>query len=164
MSSIIENNYKTYLASNHWKQIKNLHFQKEHNRKCCLCGTDKHLHVHHKFYKEKRVGSVLGREQQVKDLLCTLCANCHYLWHKYQTVHRRFGTMLVKPKTKYQKRVWFLLQQEISIEEAIKNCRGYDYIRLYCKLKGKKPKKNLKDRALQHSSAFDSSSNPVMES
>lgn len=156
MSQTPKNEYQTYLASDHWKRTKEMHFQKEHNRKCCLCGTDESLHVHHKFYKQKGVGSVLGREQEVKGLLCTLCANCHYLWHKHQTIHRRFGTTLAKPNTKYQKRVWFLLQQGLSIEQAIKNCRGYDFIKKHYALKGKKPKKNFKDRALKHSTPINS--------
>lgn len=70
-------NYKEYLSSNEWKEIK----RKIRERKgakwnfCNICGTDKNLDVHHSSYKV--IGTV-NPGNTVK----ILCRECHYKVHE----------------------------------------------------------------------------------
>lgn len=151
-----KNDYKSYLQSEHWKNIRQRHYEDENNRRCCLCGSRENLQVHHKFYRKQSYGSVLGRENEVKNLLCTLCSSCHHLWHKHHNnLKIKKNVYLVKIKVKYQERVWFFLKKGYDIEFAIKNCRGMNFRKNCISITGKKPKKRHAHRQLNEVDPLD---------
>ena len=67
-------NYKEYLKSDHWKNVKKRYKDSKLTQKCYICGSNKHINIHHKTYKR------LGKEK-LNDLV-PLCQECHYLTHK----------------------------------------------------------------------------------
>ena len=70
-----KDNYREYLRSDHWKQVRNQQLEKYDNR-CAVCGSRDNLHVHHIDY------SNLGREGN-PDLI-VLCESCHRTIHGFQ--------------------------------------------------------------------------------
>lgn len=67
--------YKQYLASEHWRAVKNLYRQSDVLKVCFVCGN-KQYELHHKSYEN------LGREQLCD--LVPLCRKCHQLTHDAQ--------------------------------------------------------------------------------
>jgi 5-methylcytosine-specific restriction endonuclease McrA len=64
--------YKEYLLSKHWKDIKRRMYKKF--KRCQKCGCTKKLNVHHLTYKNR------GHEN-LKDLML-LCKSCHFREHR----------------------------------------------------------------------------------
>ena len=64
--------YKEYLNSDHWKQIRLKALDRAGNR-CQLCSSTDNLNVHHNTYKNR------GNED-LKDLV-VLCRECHAKFH-----------------------------------------------------------------------------------
>lgn len=64
--------YKEYLNSDHWKQIRLKALDRAGNR-CQLCSSTNNLNVHHNTYKNR------GNED-LKDLV-VLCRDCHMKFH-----------------------------------------------------------------------------------
>ncbi len=66
--------YKKYLQSSWWfitsEIIKNIY------SKCVLCGSEKHLNVHHSNYE------YIGCELNHIDSMAVLCGKCHNNFHK----------------------------------------------------------------------------------
>ena len=80
LKSLKINNYKTYLESQHWQDLKKKYYKsklvKKINNKivCFSCEQSKPLSLHHKTYK--RMGN-----EKLNDLVL-LCQDCHDLAHK----------------------------------------------------------------------------------
>ena len=66
--------YKTYLQSPHWKQVRYIKLQQSGN-KCQVCGSKNKLEVHHNSYDH------IGKEEMHLEDLVVLCHNCHSLFH-----------------------------------------------------------------------------------
>lgn len=64
--------YRRYLQTNHWFQIKALKIKSCH-RRCQVCGARKHLEVHHRIYRH-------WFDCQLSDLVL-LCRFCHHRLH-----------------------------------------------------------------------------------
>lgn len=64
--------YKEYLNSDHWKEIRLKALSRAGNR-CQLCSSTNSLNVHHNTYKN------VGNEN-LKDLV-VLCRECHAKFH-----------------------------------------------------------------------------------
>lgn len=67
-------NYKEYLQSKHWKNLKKRYKNSKLIQKCYICDSNKNINIHHKTYK--RIGN-----ERLNDLI-PLCKECHYLTHK----------------------------------------------------------------------------------
>jgi len=65
--------YKKYLKSDYWKEIKNQVLERDDNR-CRLCNSKNDLQVHHRTYN--------NLENERLEELTTLCKKCHYITHK----------------------------------------------------------------------------------
>jgi len=65
--------YKKYLNTNHWKDVKIRYRASKSIQVCYICGTDEKINLHHKSYK--RIGA-----EKLNDLL-PLCSKCHMLVH-----------------------------------------------------------------------------------
>ena len=63
--------YKEYLKTDHWKQLRASKYTKP--RKCGICGGCENLQVHHLNYKD--LISVSTSDLRV------LCKRCHFLAH-----------------------------------------------------------------------------------
>jgi len=64
-------NYKDYLKSNHWKQIRKNKFisnQKVNLKKCAICGSEKNLQIHHLTYK-----NLWNENNKTLRILCNKC-------------------------------------------------------------------------------------------
>ena len=70
-------NYRNYLRSEHWQQVKDA--IKLRDRCCQLCTSFLNLEVHHKTYKNK------GNELENLGDLVLLCSNCHTKVHQDET-------------------------------------------------------------------------------
>jgi len=68
-----KNEYYNYIHSKEWKKKRN-HALNFYGYNCCLCGSRKKIHVHHRNYKN------LFKET-MQDLIL-LCQPCHKLFHK----------------------------------------------------------------------------------
>ncbi len=112
-------NYQTYLQSDHWKEIRKLHYKNVKNSSCYICGSKENLNVHHRRYFRKSSGNVLFHEQNRMHVLVTLCSDCHSTWHKYQ------DKRIFKPK--FKDRILHLISLGYSKHEAIKLCSGRFY-------------------------------------
>ena len=66
--------YNDSLQSQHWKDVRNQRLLLDGN-KCCVCGNEERLNVHHVSYKN------LGHENVENDLV-TLCKYCHAILHR----------------------------------------------------------------------------------
>jgi len=66
--------YPEYLKSDHWKKLRRKKYAKVKNKRCCICGTDRNLQVHHLDYKKNWL------KVRTKDLRL-LCDYCHETLH-----------------------------------------------------------------------------------
>jgi 5-methylcytosine-specific restriction endonuclease McrA len=77
----IRRNYKEYLQSAHWQNLRRRFFKSGLNKGACArCRTRDRLHLHHKTYKN------VGREHLAD--LCLLCEACHSLVHQLYEEHK----------------------------------------------------------------------------
>lgn len=67
-------NYKDYLKTDHWKNIKKRYRKSKLIQNCYICGSQNNLNLHHKSYK--RIG-----KERLNDLI-PLCRECHYFTHQ----------------------------------------------------------------------------------
>lgn len=68
-----EEAYFHYLSSDHWRGLRTCRIKID-ERKCCQCGSDKNLQVHHKKYRG------CWTDTKLEDLI-TLCSDCHKQQH-----------------------------------------------------------------------------------
>jgi len=73
--------YQDYLNSNWWRETRKKRLEID-NHQCCLCGSERYLHVHHLTYER------LGKEDVDNDLM-TLCEDCHHLVHELMPTLRQ---------------------------------------------------------------------------
>jgi len=66
--------YKEYLKTEHWQEIRELKLQSV-NYKCQICNSNKELNIHHRSYEN------LYNEQNHLEDLTVLCKECHGLYH-----------------------------------------------------------------------------------
>jgi hypothetical protein len=71
-SDLNKSEYKTYLRSDHWKELRRRKYSKCPNR-CAICGSAENLQLHHLQYR-----SIYDVE--TSDLRC-LCGMCHKTFH-----------------------------------------------------------------------------------
>lgn len=74
--------YRLYLKSDHWKQLKTQKFASVPVVKCERCGSEDDIQVHHKFYRDSWF------DARISDLEI-LCAGCHVMHHKREKEHRK---------------------------------------------------------------------------
>jgi 5-methylcytosine-specific restriction endonuclease McrA len=92
-------NYKEYLSTRHWKNLKDRFFKSKLYRSakyyksiggmggaCLICSKTDELHVHHRTYKR------LGREW-LQDLLA-ICSECH------GDLHRKYDELMKKDSSR----------------------------------------------------------------
>ncbi|MGL5752631.1 MAG: HNH endonuclease [Paraclostridium sp.] len=70
-------NYREYLKSNEWKEIKNLVLKRDGN-KCIKCGSSNNLQIHHTTYV-----NIFNESENLDDLI-TLCSKCHMEEHNIE--------------------------------------------------------------------------------
>ena len=75
--------YKNYLKSNHWKEVKRRFYNSKLPKKCYVCRSRNNLNLHHKTYKS------IG-EENLNHLL-VLCQKHHYLAHEYLKFAKNAG-------------------------------------------------------------------------
>jgi 5-methylcytosine-specific restriction endonuclease McrA len=67
-------NYRAYLASDHWSDLRRRYWQSRLPKCCYACGSKGHLDLHHRTYK--RVGN-----ERLTDLTL-VCRECHQRIHE----------------------------------------------------------------------------------
>ncbi len=72
--------HQLYLKTKHWTECRNVALEYAGNR-CELCGCEKHLNVHHRYYVFKAYEDASS--------LVVLCRGCHKTFH----LHRRVVPM-----------------------------------------------------------------------
>lgn len=78
--------YKELLFEKHWLE-KRARILKRDSFRCVICGSDKHLVVHHKQYHiHKSTGEKFVPWDYHDKYLITLCENCHNKGHRLYTV------------------------------------------------------------------------------
>jgi ribonuclease HI len=88
--------YKKYLNSKHWKNVKERYNKSKLNKGCCImCGRKNKLNLHHKTYKR------FGKER-LSDLVY-LCSYCHTDIHEFLRENKNTRTNLWNAIKKYQK-------------------------------------------------------------
>ena len=65
--------YREFLRSPQWRELKNNAIKRNGNR-CRVCNSDRKLEVHHRYYPK-----TMGTE--TLDALTTLCRSCHSQFH-----------------------------------------------------------------------------------
>lgn len=70
-------NYREYLKSNEWKEIKSLVLKRDGN-KCIKCGSSNSLQIHHTTYV-----NIFNEVENLDDLI-TLCSKCHMEEHNIE--------------------------------------------------------------------------------
>ena len=70
-----KNEYRNYLQSNHWKEIKERYRNSKFKKNCYICHSPNNLDLHHKTYE--RLGNEFLRD------LIYLCRRCHELTHDF---------------------------------------------------------------------------------
>ena len=78
--------YKKYLNSSHWKDVKQRYKASKLIQKCYVCGSKEKIHIHHKSYT--RIGN-----EKLNDLI-PLCETCHAKVHKYLRENKSGKTTL----------------------------------------------------------------------
>lgn len=98
-------NYKEYLSSNHWSDVKNRYYASKLPKKCGRCLQKKPCDLHHKTYK--RIG-----EERLTDLIL-LCRECHYESHQ-----------LLYNNKRSHKNLWNIhkLSKKKRLEKCSTNC------------------------------------------
>lgn len=97
-------NYKNYLKTSYWKDIRKGFWKKSHKR-CFLCRKKVDLQLHHKRYKDKYGDSILFREGRRDFRL--LCKDCHKKIHQYH-----LENYLINNKIKRRELRDFILELE----------------------------------------------------
>lgn len=113
-------NYKKYLKSPHWKDVRKRFYASEFYSGRCECCFDRNvpLQVHHKSYKR------LGRER-LSDLVA-LCGDCHKktheivggritLWDASAIVRTRIQKKLCKKQRREIRSSWNKLRANVLI-------------------------------------------------
>lgn len=73
IKTLKEMDYKTYLESEHWKNIREKALKRDNYR--CKCGSRYRLEVHHHNYSHR------GEECEINDVE-TICHECHEKTHR----------------------------------------------------------------------------------
>lgn len=76
-------NYREYLKSNEWKEIKSLVLKRDGN-KCIKCGSSNSLQIHHTTYV-----NIFNEAENLDDLI-TLCGRCHMEEHNIESISDDF--------------------------------------------------------------------------
>lgn len=71
--------YKTYIDSKEWIARKNKYW-KTHKRACAICGSSRHIHLHHMSYERLK--------NEPDEHLVALCDKHHKQYHKEHGVQR----------------------------------------------------------------------------
>jgi 5-methylcytosine-specific restriction endonuclease McrA len=78
LSELHNENYKNYIQSSQWADLRKQYFQRAGYR-CMLCnGSGGGLELHHRTYRN------LGHEKPAD--LITLCNNCHNFFHSHKSL------------------------------------------------------------------------------
>lgn len=67
--------YSVYIKSIHWENRKNRYWR-EHGRQCCVCGSYKHVQLHHGKYGWTHFGN------EPDDWMFPMCNSCHFDFHE----------------------------------------------------------------------------------
>ena len=102
--------YSKLLKDPLWLQKRNIIIQRDNNQ-CVICGSNKKLQVHHKFYRE----GCLPWEYE-NEVLVTLCQDCHYKEHAKKDFIELFNTF----RELGELRDYFNIFTDIVYIEAIK--------------------------------------------
>lgn len=74
--------YDTLLKTSQWFKKRKTILERD-NHKCCNCGSDASLHVHHKQYHiNKTTGMFIVPWKYENRYLITLCNKCHESGHQ----------------------------------------------------------------------------------
>lgn len=84
--------YDSFLKSETWKKARKATLERD-DHKCCVCGSDHNLRVHHKIYDNNRPDDI--------KCLVTLCDDCHSLLHRIWGNARYHKQVLMKKKKNY---------------------------------------------------------------
>ena len=80
-------NYRAYLQSDEWQEVRNLVLKRDHAT-CLLCGSTLFLHVHHRHY-----GTF---QKETGEELATLCGRCHRRLHREGWKAAKMGDLALK--------------------------------------------------------------------
>lgn len=98
-------NYKAYLRSEHWKNIKLL-FQKTHPKQCFICNSKFRVDLHHISYANIGNENIIDANLELKLNLTSdvvwLCRHHHKKIHKYGRVRLPAPDAHILMKLEYQ--------------------------------------------------------------
>lgn len=77
--TVAQEQYQEYLTTVRWRIIRKVRRWLD-GSVCRNCGYSRRLEVHHKSYRNRGRGGVLGMLAEVADCV-TLCHNCHQREH-----------------------------------------------------------------------------------
>lgn len=74
------NEYRAYLLSEHWEQLKEQKYKELNGKRCQFCGSFKHIHGHHMVYRNPLETCTTADVI----LLCKKChENLHFSFERY---------------------------------------------------------------------------------
>ena len=120
-----QKDYQEYLKSAHWEMLRRAVLERDGFR-CVRCQWDKHLQVHHKFYRQRF-------EDSEPDDLETLCRTCHKREHgliKKPKRARRVGNedgmaaFIEKCQHRINKGEWLSHSQRRMVRRIVKRQRS----------------------------------------
>ena len=85
MQTAAQARYSDYTKSRRWRTIRRIRRALDGDR-CRVCFTTHHLQTHHRSYRNRGRGGLLGMIAEIRDCV-TLCAPCHEQAHR----NRRIG-------------------------------------------------------------------------
>lgn len=90
-SNVRTPSYEELLQTENWHK-KRQHILHRDGYRCCWCGSDKNLNVHHKYYSKHPNGNKVLPWNYPDDALITLCQHCHQKAHQrpIKTYYRRY--------------------------------------------------------------------------
>lgn len=80
MITASQQQYQDYLLSSRWRMIRAARRRLDGYR-CCNCGYAARLEVHHRSYRYRNRGGILGMLAELRDCV-TLCHRCHVQEHE----------------------------------------------------------------------------------
>lgn len=107
----MDTQYRAYMFSKKWAKKKLLLFQ-QRGKECEICGSIKHIHVHHLTYE--RVYNELLSDLQV------VCSLCHSKIHGKDLTVRSFIQPKKKKKPLIKKKLNAKAKRKLALKKAIK--------------------------------------------
>ena len=113
----IRRNYKEYLGSQHWLEVKKRYWASKKRKTCCVCGASENLQVHHRTYKR------VGKERLID--LAILCGPCHQAVHAHLKMKKHLDTRINLWTAIKKYNIWLRNKHRICLGRDGKYCSNF---------------------------------------